>query len=236
MMRSLEDDNTNLNGSSRSVPNGSRRLHKAAVTNAANGTYKPSFTNGMSHTNGDAHPVKPRPTYYGHDQEEVTRILIQTLGDLGYHDAAGTLSRESGYDLEDPSVAAFRHAVLEGEWNEAEQLLFGGSRPSSEGGVSIHGGGLQLADGCEKNVLRFWMRRQKYLELLEARDTGRALMVLRTELTPLNQEIENLHSLSRYLDCKCLRYYHFLLTQSKLPNVPVCGGSQGSGPVGWRPR
>jgi hypothetical protein len=149
-----------------------------------------SSTNGHSDSSG-----KPKPTYFGHDREEVTRILIQSLTDLGYNGAAASLSQESGFDLESPTVAAFRNAVLQGEWTEAEELLFGGS--TEEGGVSINGNGLTLQEGVDKDVMRFWLRQQKFLELLEQRDTGRALMVLRLELTPLYQDIGKLHFLSR---------------------------------------
>ncbi|PQE22834.1 wd domain-containing protein [Rutstroemia sp. NJR-2017a BBW] len=153
-----------------------------------------SGSNGHTTTTG-----KPKPSYFGHDREEVTRILIQALTDLGYNGAAGTLSQESGYDLESPTVAAFRNAVLQGEWTEAEELLFGG--PAEEGGVSIHGNGLALRDGVDKNVLRFGMRQQKFLELLEQKDMGRAINVLRQELTPLYQDTTKLHFLSSLLMC-----------------------------------
>ena len=153
--------------------------------------------NGSSNTNGhSALESKPRLGYYGHDREEVSRILIQALTDLGYNNAATSLSQESGYDLESPAVAAFRSAVLQGDWTGAEELLFGGS--TEEGGVSINGNGLVLQDGVDKNVMRFWLRQQKFLELLEQRDTGAALMVLRLELTPLYQDTIKLHFLSRY--------------------------------------
>lgn len=45
------------------------------------------------------------------------------------------------------------------------------------------------------------MRQQKFLELLEVADVSKALRVLRMELTPLNQSVEKLHSLSRYFSC-----------------------------------
>jgi hypothetical protein len=199
MMR-LEEESSNSNGASRPFLKvlGGASQHKNAM--ATNGTVKnPTAVNGSSHTNGHTYPVgKSKPTYFGHDREEVTRILIQALSDLGYNGAAGTLSQESGYELETPSVAAFRNAVMQGEWAEAEDLLFGPSAPSTvEGGVSINATGLTLAEGAEKDVMRFWLRQQKFLELLEDRDTGRALMVLRTELTPLNQDVSKLHFLSR---------------------------------------
>lgn len=195
----LEGESSNSNGTARPFSNGSgvSPLHKAALSNSANGTRRSSVAmNGSSTTNGHSHAGgKQRMSYFGHDREEVTRILIQALTDLGYNGAAGTLSQESGYDLESPTVAAFRNAVLHGEWTEAEELLFGGS--TEEGGVSINGPGLVLQPGVDKNVMRFWLRQQKFLELLEQRDTGRALMVLRSELTPLDQDTGKLHFLSR---------------------------------------
>jgi hypothetical protein len=155
--------------------------------------------------------------WYGHDREEVARILIQSLTDLGYQNSARALSRESGFELEGPTVAAFRSAVLQGEWAEAEALLFGTGSYDSGGGVGInegggksidstlrdtwgyqgYTGGLSLAEGANKNEMLFWLRQQKYLELLERRDSGAALMVLRQELTPLNRDVSRLHHLSR---------------------------------------
>lgn len=127
-------------------------------------------------------------------------MLIQGLGDLGYHGAADRLSQESGYEVESPAVAAFRHAVLQGEWSEAEHLLFGSEPPDGGGRISISNGGhygLKFKDDADLDHLRFRLREQKYLELLEMKDLGSALMVLRQELTPLNQDKEKLHSLSR---------------------------------------
>ncbi len=106
--------------------------------------------------------------------------------------------------METPIVAAFRHAVLQGEWPEAESLLFGSNRVDEGGGVSISNGhpheldGLSLIDDANRDELRFRMREQKYLELLEKKDLSTALVVLRQELTPLNQDTGKLHNLSRY--------------------------------------
>ncbi len=193
------------------------------ITNGSSHSKADSNGSAASYTNG--HSVsslrRPQTSFFGHDREEVTRLLIQGLADLGYHGAAGTLSRESGYELEGPTVAAFRNAVLQGDWAEAEALLFGPEYPDDGGGVGIqdadidynkdqgrtprhswaapsYGGGLLLAEGANKNEMLFWMRQQKYLELLETRDLGAALMVLRQELTPLHRDVNRLHSLSRY--------------------------------------
>ncbi|KAF2769204.1 WD40 repeat-like protein [Teratosphaeria nubilosa] len=215
------------NGSS-SQENGSSPAH---TNGSANGTTETNgFSSGAS-TNGHGGVGLERSSepFYGHDREEVTRILLQSLSDLGYHGAARQLSGDSGYELEIPSVAAFRQAVLSGEWDDAEALLFGGEAQDSEGGVSLGNGhtetstghgwskrrtnfasssngsngrqGLPLADGADVVTLRFYLRQQKYLELLERRENNAALMVLRNELTPLKRDINRLHELSSLIMC-----------------------------------
>ncbi|EFQ93082.1 hypothetical protein PTT_09656 [Pyrenophora teres f. teres 0-1] len=204
------------NGSSQSAaprsPLGKNANGSAHSRNESNGSY----TNGGPVANG-----RPMPTtFFGHDREEVTRILIQSLTDLGYHSAAGALCKESGFQLEGPTVAAFRSSVLNGDWEEAEELLFGsttydnigvvglnasygkpwgksGSLPSSQ-----HSPGLTLAEGANREVMLFWLKQQKYLELLERRDLSKALAVLRQELTPLNQDVSRLHALSALIMCQ----------------------------------
>ncbi|TGJ79609.1 hypothetical protein E0Z10_g9147 [Xylaria hypoxylon] len=187
------DGSGTTNGRSRSYANGksSQRPSAAATTN---GTHK----SGPS-KNG---PSKPRPSekYFNHDREEVTRILIQALSDMGYHSAAQDVSETSGYELESPTVASFRTAILEGEWAEAEELL---DITVSSGEVgSSHNSGLVLATGSDRNVMRFWIRQQKYLELLERREHDKALMVLRNELTSLYQDTRKLHFLSGLIMCQ----------------------------------
>ncbi len=203
----LDQDSSNSNGS-RPYSNGSPHSnHKAGLSTSTNG--HSSATNGTSspHRNGNGFSppiIRAKNTdFFGHDREEVTRLLIQGLGDLGYHGAADRLSHESGYEVETPIVAAFRHAVLQGEWSEAESLLFGSNSIDDGGGVSISNGyshehdGLRLIEGANRDELKFRMREQKYLELLEKKDLSTALVVLRQELTPLNQDTGKLHNLSR---------------------------------------
>lgn len=122
---------------------------------------------------------------------------------MGYTEAATTLSRESRYELEDPLISAFRKAVLEGRWAEAECTLMasqtaGGSNTiSGSNSVSDGPAGLVLAEGADKSQMLFWMRQQKFLEFLDQRELGKALTVLRQELTPLNHDMHQLHALSR---------------------------------------
>ncbi|TKA49980.1 hypothetical protein B0A55_13504, partial [Friedmanniomyces simplex] len=192
-----------------------------------NGSAKIGETNGY-HTNGHVEDtVREHDTslFFGHDREEVTRIQLQSLGDLGYHGAARQLSNESGYELEIPSVAAFRTAVQSGEWEEAEALLLGSEAATElEGGVLLGNGhgpsawrrsrasfgsqngyagqGPPLSEGADTTILKFFLRQQKYLELLENRNLNAVLGVLRSELTPLKRDTGWLHALSGLMMCQ----------------------------------
>lgn len=107
--------------------------------------------------------------YQGHDRNEVTRLLTQAMYDLGYSNVAKQLEQESGLPIEVPSVVAFRNSVLNGEWDQAETILLS----------------LDLQQNADLDYLSFLIRRQQYLELLEARDTNNALQILRTKISVL---------------------------------------------------
>lgn len=124
--------------------------------------------------------------------------MIQALSEMGYQSAAENLSRESGYELESPTVAAFRSSVLSGKWTDAEQLLFGAATAGD--GADRAGNGLVLAEGVDRDDMRFRIRQQKFLELLEQGDYRPALTVLRNELTPLNRN--GAESLSPLIMCR----------------------------------
>ena len=183
--------------------NGSTSKKAAAVS--LNGHSSPHTNgSGASHTNGTTKRLSPvrSPTYRGHNREEVTRILIQGLIDLGYRSAAISLSNESGYELESASVAAFRDAILDGRWAEAEGFLLGASSDlSRDGDQGQYGDGLVLAEGADKSQMLFCIRQQKFLELLDQRELSMALTVLRQELTPLHHDVHQLHHLSSLLMC-----------------------------------
>ncbi|KAJ4145495.1 hypothetical protein LMH87_004344 [Akanthomyces muscarius] len=186
------------NGTSTSSPlrtaNGS-----TANGSTANGEAKLAVATNGSSTKGKRVGAGPTDTYFGHNREEVTRILIQALTDMGYQTAAENVSHESGFNLESPTVAAFRSSVLQGAWNETEKLLNGATTFEEQGEP---GNGLVLAAGSDRSTMRFWVRQQKYLELLEQRDTTSALMALRNDLTPLSQDTEKLRLLSSLLMCR----------------------------------
>jgi WD repeat-containing protein 26 len=177
---------------------------KKPVQAVVNGHDRQTLNGSESlYTNGTAKKQSPirSPIWQGHDREEVTRILIQGLVDLGYADAAQSLISESGYELESPSVAAFRSAIIAGDWSEAESILLGTHGTTDPEQDDPHDPGLILAEGADRGQMLFWIRQQKFLELLDQRDLSHALTVLRTELTPLDHDIHQLHALSTLLMC-----------------------------------
>ncbi|KAF9317363.1 hypothetical protein BG006_003394, partial [Podila minutissima] len=97
--------------------------------------------------------------------------------------AAQTLEAESGYQLESPAVSRFRECVLSGNWTEVEQLTSQLNLDVNHGIASV----------------KFLIREQKFLELLEAQQIKSALVVLRSELTPLNQNMDRVHALTSYM-------------------------------------
>ena len=115
-MRLDNDHSKSSQSPSRNFANGSSQASgpRSPLAKGTNGSTHSrnesngSYTNGGPVANGGTVPA----TFFGHDREEVTRILIQSLTDLGYHSAAGALCKESGFQLEGPTVAAFRTSAI----------------------------------------------------------------------------------------------------------------------------
>lgn len=185
---------------------GSSPFPEKSITSNGQGDSTMTGSDGVQKNGNTPGVIRPK-TFYGHDREEVTRILIQGLSDMGYDTAAQALSRESGFDLETPFASAFRLAILEGDWEEAENLIQNAQGGYREGeayptrstedipGTSSRKA-LLLADNASVEEMLFRVREQKYLELLENSDLSRALMVLREELEPLKQDEAHLHALA----------------------------------------
>ncbi|CAO1625466.1 unnamed protein product [Sympodiomycopsis kandeliae] len=145
------------------------------------------------------------------DRKELVRLTIQTLRDLGYENSARNLEVEAGVTLEHPSIRAFRSAVLNGDWRNAERLLIDGLNYAAAKSPSTSSAALSstreydgvLRDPLNKplNSIRFLLQQQRYLELLEAGHVQKALSVLRDRLTPLHHGSERLHQLSSLVMC-----------------------------------
>ena len=213
-----------------STSNGKEKANGARAPSNSSSSSS-SSSSPSSHANANSHPPQHpdadadanNTLYFGHDREEVTRLVIQALSDLGYDDAADSVMQTSGYALESPAVASFRVAVLAADWDTAEHHLHAATvaeRPErrerrerqerqdrserSERPETDNNGhaGLVLSPDANIAAMRFAIREQKYLEYLEQGDTAKGLLVLRNELTPLCLDTSNLHRLSSLLMCQ----------------------------------
>jgi WD repeat-containing protein 26 len=103
--------------------------------------------------------------------------------------------------MEAPEVSEFRQYILDASWDKAENALMNLGVTDDEGLwvsflVSEHNFNSDAI--CQYQEARFLISQQKYLELLEGRQTTTALNVLRNELASNNIDPDQLHSLSRY--------------------------------------
>ncbi|KAI8844651.1 WD40-repeat-containing domain protein [Chytriomyces cf. hyalinus JEL632] len=120
-------------------------------------------------------------------QNERVRLVAQMLMDIGHGSVAQKLLSDAGIPFEAPEAESLRHALLNGEWANAEGVL---QRIQAEG---------MLHEGVKDAILA--VRLQKYLELLESGDAKAALRVLRTDITPLCSDHAYLQRLSSLIMC-----------------------------------
>ncbi|KAI9101155.1 WD40-repeat-containing domain protein [Phlyctochytrium arcticum] len=117
-------------------------------------------------------------------EEELVRLIVQSLQDLGLKESAEAVQKESGTCLETTAVKEFRQGVLSGDWAAVEKLL-----PTMK---------IKLGDS---DAVFFLIRKQKYLEHLESRQISQALSVLREELAKMDIEPPILQELASYIMC-----------------------------------
>lgn len=128
-------------------------------------------------------PDRVSGDYYGHSKKEVTRLVIQTLFDLGFDGIGRSLEAESGCAIESHEVAEFCQAILDGDWGLAEKLL----------------SSVELQSATNPDYIKFLIRRQQYLELLEQGNNKQALSFLRSNIVALDGNKEELHNLTNLL-------------------------------------
>ncbi|RKP00454.1 hypothetical protein CXG81DRAFT_26849 [Caulochytrium protostelioides] len=133
--------------------------------------------------------------------DQLVRLMLQSLQDMGLTASAQMLAAETRIALESPTVAAFRHAVLEGDWAtvESDAMLDALQLPRGHVASASPSGAAAAAGGDARMRLRWLVREQKYLEALRYPDKAIALAILRTELTPLSTDAAQIHRLSRSL-------------------------------------
>ncbi|WVF65783.1 hypothetical protein IAT40_000517 [Kwoniella sp. CBS 6097] len=147
------------------------------------------------------------------EREEVVRLMLQGLRDIGYHQAADVLEAESGYHLSTPAATDFQAAILGGRWSEALALLpelgipmpAASTEPQSSRS-SIASGKTKAATpvkgtGSVSDQATFLIAQQKYLEYLEIGQQKKALGVLRSDLNRVARDSDVLHTLSSFMMC-----------------------------------
>ncbi|KAM0792248.1 hypothetical protein ACM66B_004942 [Microbotryomycetes sp. NB124-2] len=187
LVRSPPDSSGAMNGhaSTSHATNGSLNGADAAQADGDDvemTSSKALAANGSSGGRVALEPLWPGSTI---DRTELIRIALQTLGEMGLSQSAAALSAESGIVLENSQVTQFRNGVLEGDWPLVERVLL--ELPSQ--------------DVTDLKTIQFLLRQQKFLEVLESRETKKALSVLRNELAPLNHNSDRLHFLSSLIMC-----------------------------------
>ena len=108
------------------------------------------------------------------------------------------LEAESGITLASQPVIDLQAAILGGRWSESLSLLqqldiipADAEEPASSSSSMRSGKGETTSD-----AIRFLISRQKYLEILEAGQSKKALAVLRSELAAVVKDADVLHTLS----------------------------------------
>lgn len=154
-----------------------------------NGTTADTFDDSSSNQlNGDAPHSEYKSTTsvsISKTDRDIIRLIGQHLSSIGLNRTAELLMQESGCRLDHPAAAKFKQHVMDGEWNKAENDL---------NELKL------LLDNTDTLVeMKFLLLEQKYLEYLEDGKALDALHVLRSELTPLQHNIEKVHALSSYI-------------------------------------
>ncbi|KAK9456215.1 WD40-repeat-containing domain protein [Dipodascopsis uninucleata] len=180
-LQQVPNNNSNNGKKSNHSMTSDKPMDSAVPSMAAKDVASNSNGNGMMTSNNNTRDID----YYGSSKLETTRLIIQALHEMGYNESASVLESESHCSIESSEVSAFRSSILSGKWRESEQLLES----------------LELKAGTNKTSLLFLIRQQKFLELLEKRDTVSALTVLREELSVLNYDLKQLHVLSSLMMC-----------------------------------
>jgi WD40 repeat protein len=119
------------------------------------------------------------------NQVELTRLIIQTLADLGYNRSVEALKQESGLELDSPVISQFIEYIHLGEFKNAE--------------LTIDHVTLVSDDEPTKRHIVFLIRRLEFLaRLYGTGETASALTYLRQEINDLTDP-KNIRALTSLL-------------------------------------
>ncbi|PVV00532.1 hypothetical protein BB560_005081 [Smittium megazygosporum] len=121
-------------------------------------------------------------------EEEVIRLILQQLSDLGFNSSVEMLQKESGYILESPAIKAFKTDILEGNWDLAIEKL-----PL-----------IPVKSKHKVLLITFQIKKQQYLEALFCGNLNLAIHLLQNEISTLSIQQSQIHCLSRLLMCNSI--------------------------------
>eukprot|EP01083_Nonionella_stella_P225624 801929_1 len=102
-------------------------------------------------------------------QDEMARVLVQALEDLGFEKSARCLRVEADVHVESSILAQLESLVASGDWAGVHNLL-----PR-----------LGITSARKQRAFKLSVFEQQFLELVEQNETSAALRLLRSDLTPL---------------------------------------------------
>eukprot|EP00002_Diphylleia_rotans_P020376 TRINITY_DN3958_c0_g1_i4.p1 TRINITY_DN3958_c0_g1~~TRINITY_DN3958_c0_g1_i4.p1 ORF type:complete len:524 (+),score=94.61 TRINITY_DN3958_c0_g1_i4:295-1866(+) len=119
-------------------------------------------------------------------RNEIVRLMLQELGNLGFEDTVKELEKESGLTVHSETILKFRDHILTGHWEEAIESL-----PEL----------LQDPD-LSLNKAKLLIYQQQFLELLEAKETLLAINCLRSQIASATSDQNLIQKLTRYIMCQ----------------------------------
>ncbi|PVU96061.1 hypothetical protein BB559_002514 [Furculomyces boomerangus] len=133
-----------------------------------------------------SHPIpSPKTLPPKYKEEEIVRIILQQLSDLGYTSTLQKLQEESNHKLESEIVTEFRTGIIEGDWRNAELCL----------------NKMNIKSKHKHQSILFYIKKQQYLEALSSGKYKTAIKILQNELSTLNFHHKSLHQLTRLMLC-----------------------------------
>ena len=107
--------------------------------------------------------------------ENVLRIMIQAVEEMGLDESASTLRRETCISEESLEISQLKKNILGGDWESVLSMI-----PNLQTKSSIH-----------RLVLYWNIHRHRYLEAIESDDLSLAMNLLREKLVSLSVSIDS---------------------------------------------
>jgi WD40 repeat protein len=139
---------------------------------------------GISNGSGGKSKGRDDGKLYKFDEVDLTRLIIQSLKELGYEKSAKEVENESKIKLTSDSMKEFEESIIKGKWEESIGILRN-----------------KLLKNEDIEVLKFLILQQEYFELLYNDDSVNALTVLKKLKNCKSVHIQDLGQLASFIAC-----------------------------------